>query len=95
MAHRLDQGLPQSPTQPDNVHYTVFIRLPFPRGDFVDPPSVSFPVSRYGPNSANGEQVDWNANKDRELSDLLSKATAKGRDIDCETWAHMDAFGGS
>jgi len=23
--------------------YTVFIRLPFPRGDFVDPPSVSNP----------------------------------------------------
>lgn len=57
--------MPHSPTQPDNVHYTVFVRLPFPRGDFVDPPSV-----------------DWNANKDRELSDLLSKATAKGRDID-------------
>ena len=86
MAQRLDQGLPQSPTQTESVHYTVFIRLPFPRGDFVDPPSVSFPVSRYVPNKANGEQVDWNANKDRELSDLLSKATAKGRDIDCETW---------
>ncbi|KAL9075343.1 MAG: hypothetical protein Q9161_001720 [Pseudevernia consocians] len=65
MAQLLDQDLPQSPTEPDNVHYTVFIRLPFPRGDFVDPP-----------------RVDWNANKDRELSDLLSKATAKGRDID-------------
>ena len=86
MAQGLDQDMPHSPTQPDNVHYTVFIRLPFPRGDFVDPPSVSFPVSRYGPTSANGEQVDWNANKDRELSDLLSKATAKGRDIDCEAW---------
>ncbi|CAF9908836.1 hypothetical protein IMSHALPRED_007511 [Imshaugia aleurites] len=65
MAQLIDQDLPQSPTEPDNVHYTVFIRLPFPRGDFVDPPSV-----------------DWNANKDRDLSDLLSKATAKGRDID-------------
>lgn len=25
----------------DDVHYTVLVRLPFPRGDFVDPPSVS------------------------------------------------------
>jgi hypothetical protein len=24
-----------------SVHYTCFIRLPFPRGDFVDPPQVS------------------------------------------------------
>ena len=22
-------------------HYTVFIKLPFPRGDFIDPPAVS------------------------------------------------------
>ena len=95
MAQRLDQDLPQSPTQPDNVHYTVFIRLPFPRGDFVDPPSVSVSGPRYRPNSANREQVDWNANKDRELSDLLSKATAKGRDIDCETREYIDAFAGS
>ena len=95
MAHPLDQELPQSPTEPDNVHYTVFIRLPFPRGDFVDPPSVSFQVSRYGADSANAKQVDWNANKDRELSDLLSKATAKGRDIDCETCGYIDAWAGA
>jgi hypothetical protein len=24
-----------------DVHYTVFVRLPFPRGDFIDPPPVS------------------------------------------------------
>lgn len=53
MAHSLDQNLPQSPTGADNVHYTVFIRLPFPRGDFVDPPCVNFPVSRYGADAAN------------------------------------------
>ena len=44
MAHFLDQDLPQSPNEADNVHYTVFIRLPFPRGDFVDPPSVNLPT---------------------------------------------------
>ncbi len=44
MAHQLDHDLPQSPTEAENVHYTVFIRLPFPRGDFVDPPNV---ISQY------------------------------------------------
>lgn len=24
----------------DEDHFTVFIRLPFPRGDFIDPPPV-------------------------------------------------------
>ena len=93
MAQHLDQDQPQSPTEAENVHYTVFIRLPFPRGDFVDPPSVSFRFSRSCANVADGWQVDWNANKDRELSDLLSKATAKGRDIDCESCEYTDAFG--
>lgn len=32
---------PRSPPEGDNVHYTVLIRLPFPRGDFIDPPTVS------------------------------------------------------
>ncbi|EER45755.1 conserved hypothetical protein [Histoplasma capsulatum H143] len=27
-------------------HFTVFIRLPFPRGDFVDPPAVEWTVSK-------------------------------------------------
>lgn len=28
-------------TEPKDTNFTVFIRLPFPRGDFVDPPPVS------------------------------------------------------
>lgn len=28
-------------------HFTVFIRLPFPRGDFVDPPAVCPPEGEY------------------------------------------------
>jgi Atg29 N-terminal domain len=28
-------------------HFTVFIRLPFNRGDFVDPPSASVQSTRY------------------------------------------------
>ena len=49
MAQHLDQDLQQSPTESENVHYTVFIRLPFPRGNFVDPPNVNLRVPRYGP----------------------------------------------
>ncbi|EKV19011.1 Autophagy-related protein 29 [Penicillium digitatum PHI26] len=26
-----------------DTNFTVFIRLPFPRGDFVDPPPASLP----------------------------------------------------
>ncbi|KAK2757263.1 hypothetical protein FQN54_004777 [Arachnomyces sp. PD_36] len=50
-------------------HFTVFIRLPFPRGDFVDPPPV-----------------DWNASKDQELWDILSRPS-KGNDIDWKALA--------
>ena len=32
------------PVEPE-VRYTVIARLPFPRGDFVDPPPVSFACS--------------------------------------------------
>ncbi|KAJ6117451.1 hypothetical protein N7512_007176 [Penicillium capsulatum] len=39
-----------------NTNFTVFIRLPFPRGDFVDPPLV-----------------EWNASKNQELWDILSR----------------------
>ena len=37
------QGMAQDA---DEIKYTVFIRLPFPRGDFVDPPLVSLAGSR-------------------------------------------------
>lgn len=30
----------RQPTSDENYHFTVLIRLPFPRGDFVDPPAV-------------------------------------------------------
>ena len=31
----------KSKPQELSPHFTVFVRLPFPRGDFVDPPPVS------------------------------------------------------
>ena len=60
------------PAQPlaaaqSDVHYTVFIRLPFARGDFVDPPSVgdfsyilySGHVGRQGSFSKKGNLFDF------------------------------------
>lgn len=31
----------KSKIQEQSPHFTIFVRLPFPRGDFVDPPPVS------------------------------------------------------
>ncbi|OOF90858.1 hypothetical protein ASPCADRAFT_211810 [Aspergillus carbonarius ITEM 5010] len=58
--------------QSGDTKFTVFIRLPFPRGDFVDPPPV-----------------EWNAAKDQELWDILSRLP-KGDDLDCN--AQADRF---
>ena len=43
MAHNITSHDPQSHTEPT---YTVFIRLPFPRGDFIDPPLVNWDPSK-------------------------------------------------
>jgi hypothetical protein len=50
-------------------HFTVFIRLPFNRGDFIDPPPVAWSaakeralwdvISRQG--QGKGNEIDWNA----------------------------------
>ncbi|OQD77034.1 hypothetical protein PENDEC_c003G03600 [Penicillium decumbens] len=56
-------------SDPGDTDFTVFIRLPFPRGDFVDPPPVA-----------------WNASKDQELWDILSRPS-KGDDIDWKALA--------
>jgi hypothetical protein len=60
--------------------YTVFIRLPFPRRDFVDPPSVSHSLF---PNPKLTFQVEWDPAKDKALWKILSKAS-KNSDIDCK-----------
>lgn len=62
---------PSSPVEAD-VHYTVLVRLPFARGEFVDPPPV-----------------EWNAGRDRELWDLLSRSSAKGHDLDWNALAEQ------
>ena len=66
-----------------HCHFTVFIRLPFPRGDFVDPSPVSSTQSGAALLSlTNIHQIDWDSSKDRALWDILSRAP-KGREADC------------
>ena len=66
------------------VQFTVLIRLPFARGDFVDPPQVRtwrLHPSLVGP-KLTGNQADWNAAKDRELWKAISKSS-KTSDLNC------------
>lgn len=67
--------------------YTVYIRLPFPRGDFVDPPPVSDPsLCRHIPSpiliDLHSHQVKWDASKDESLWKILSGVSKT--EIDCE-----------
>jgi hypothetical protein len=64
-----------------DTNYTVFIRVPFPRGEFEDPPPVSaLSVEAFFDINLQ-EQVEWSAPKDQALWDILSRPS-KG-DIDC------------
>ncbi|KAK4692051.1 hypothetical protein P7C71_g5078, partial [Lecanoromycetidae sp. Uapishka_2] len=60
----------QTVVDEEDVHYTVLIRLPFPRGDFVDP-----------------APVNWDSAKERELWEVISNASSKGRELDSEIYA--------
>lgn len=59
------QDTQQPSTQEAGCHFTVFIRLPFPRGDFVDPPPVAWDSSKdralWGIlyRAEKGREVDW------------------------------------
>lgn len=70
-------------TKPEHkdTNFTVFIRLPFPRGDFVDPPPVRSSFL-WMLSHVLTDQVEWNAAKDQALWDVLSRPS-KGDDIDC------------
>ncbi|KAL1644212.1 uroporphyrin-III C-methyltransferase [Diplodia intermedia] len=39
-------GAPATPLATPKVHYTVLVRLPFARGDFVDPAQVEWDVTK-------------------------------------------------
>ena len=79
-----------APIQQDN-NFTVFIRLPFPRGDFVDPPPASCGPRKFKSDlqrlPLTGNQVLWNAAKDQALWDILSR-TPRGDDVDCICQPH-------
>ncbi|KAL6237042.1 hypothetical protein BDW75DRAFT_238669 [Aspergillus navahoensis] len=56
-----------SPTQPGSTKFTVLIRLPFPRGDFVDPPPVDWNAAKDQAlwdilsRPSKGNDIDWKA----------------------------------
>ncbi|CEL07129.1 Putative Autophagy-related protein Atg29 (Eurofung) [Aspergillus calidoustus] len=56
-----------SPTQVGNTKFTVLIRLPFPRGDFVDPPPVEWNAAKDQAlwdilsRPSKGNDIDWKA----------------------------------
>lgn len=73
---------PQATSRPE-PHYTVFIRLPFPRGDFVDPPPVVWNSKKDRAlwevisEASSGREIDWHtlAEKfDVTLNFLLQQA---------------------
>ena len=84
------QGQESSPSEPDS-HFTVFIRLPFPRGDFVDPPPVSLPFLFVPTCMADLWKIDWDAAKDRALWKILSNAS-KGSEIECIASGHHRSY---
>ncbi|KAI9675066.1 MAG: hypothetical protein M1817_001473 [Caeruleum heppii] len=63
--HAMTQAAP-----PDSVHYTVFVRLPFPRNSFVDPPPIEWDSTKERAlwqvlsQSAGGSEIKW-----QELAD--------------------------
>lgn len=74
----------QAPAPPPSIHYTLLIRLPFPRGDFEDPPLVSNTLEwKYGQRLTSAK-VEWDASKDRKLWKIISKNPKSG-DIDCKS----------
>ncbi|MCJ1376093.1 hypothetical protein MMC20_007332 [Loxospora ochrophaea] len=74
----------QKPTKEDsNCHFTVFIRVPFPRGDFVDPPPTNWDSSKDKTlwkvlsRASKGSEIDWHALADQldvSLPFLLQQA---------------------
>ncbi|KAL4805576.1 hypothetical protein BDV18DRAFT_161226 [Aspergillus unguis] len=72
-----------SPAQPGNTKFTVLIRLPFPRRDFVDPPPVDWNAAKDQAlwdilsRPSKGNDIDWKALAERfevTLQFLLQQA---------------------
>ncbi|KAL4884778.1 hypothetical protein BJY04DRAFT_170424 [Aspergillus karnatakaensis] len=64
---RLYLPIMPSPTQPGNTKFTVLIRLPFPRGEFSDPPPVEWNTAKDQAlwdvlsRPSKGNDIDWKA----------------------------------
>ncbi|MCJ1480427.1 hypothetical protein MMC06_000582 [Schaereria dolodes] len=60
------QSQPVVAKEPEH-HFTVFIRLPFPRGDFIDPPPIDWDSSKdralweTSSRASKGSEIDWRA----------------------------------
>lgn len=102
-AHRSSSSRPESkasnrqsqaPAPPPSIHYTLLIRLPFPRGDFEDPPLVSDTMEEVSGHGLIYTKVEWDASKDKKLWKIISKNPKSG-DIDCKSgrlllvWIHL------
>ncbi|KAF7156462.1 hypothetical protein CNMCM5623_010132 [Aspergillus felis] len=61
--------------QAGDTRFTVFIRLPFPRGEFVDPPPVEWNAAKDQAlwdilsRPAKGDDIDWKALYDQTIAD--------------------------
>ncbi|KAL3464337.1 hypothetical protein BJX64DRAFT_95215 [Aspergillus heterothallicus] len=63
-----------SPTQGGNTKFTVLIRLPFPRGDFVDPPPIEWNAAK--------DQALWDIlSRPSKGNDINWKALAESFDV--------------
>lgn len=75
-----------APQPPAEERYVVYIRLPFERRGFVDPPQVSTVFESKKTTGCSGgltaEQVDWNDAKERYLWRVLSRS-GRSTDLDC------------
>jgi hypothetical protein len=62
--------------------FTALIRLPFTRGGFEDPPQVTSGILHAVISLIHG-QVQWDADKDRQLWKVISKSS-RTSDLNCE-----------
>ncbi len=69
-------------------HFTVFVRLPFNRGDFVDPPPVWAEITIEIDTILILLQVAWNAAKEQELWAVISRQS-KSNEINCRSGKYI------
>jgi Atg29 N-terminal domain len=63
-------------------HFTVFVRLPFNRGEFVDPPPVLAQIVLGNRTLLMLSQVSWNAAKEKGLWEIISRQS-RSNELNC------------